>query len=438
VVRGLRRRGGTLAAVLGASLAVSSLPAAAPAAAYAGWSRTVRLSAPAVQDELPPALTIAPGGSVFASAGWFRADVPSAGAAWVSAVGPAGAPRIVPHAREVLGAGVFGGVLDLLAATAGHGRTCCGTVELLSLGPHGFTTPRPLLADAGGRALGALIPAGRGILAAFGSPGGVWVAQARPGGHFGPVHRLTPSTEAAQTLSAAPLSRGRTLLAWTAGPQVVPGTATPASIMIAQGTATHVPGPARAMLTLPAGHAIAELALLGAPAAPAVAWVDDSSSDTGTPVSAVITASLADPARRTTFPSPGIVSGLTGAADAHGDELLAWESCDPVPVCRVMTVSGTAGGGFGAPASLGTIDASSGPAVALSPRGAGEVGWISGGRVLVARRAGPSGRFGAPVRLAGDRSAANLTLAATPDGHVVAAWDDGLPAETVLSATFTP
>ncbi len=438
-MRGRVRRSAALAALAVAiALGATSEAPAAAKASHAVWSRPVRLSVPAVQDEVAPQLFVSPAGSVLAAAGWFKADVPSTGAAWLAAVPPSGAPRVVPHARAVLGAGTFGGVLDLLAATVGHGRTCCGTIELLSLGPHGFTTPRPLLADAGGRALGALIPAGHGVLAAFATPGGVWVAQAPPGGRFGPVHRLTRSTEAAQTLSAAPLSGGRTLLAWTAGRQVVSSASAPASVMVAEGTPTRVPGPARTLLTLPAGHAIAELSLLGAPADPGVAWIEDWSTSTGTPVSAVITSSLADPAGQATFPSTGIASGLTAAADPHGDEILAWKSCDAVPVCSVMAVSRRAGGSFGTPARLGTIDAASVPAVALAPRGAAEVGWIAGGRVLVARRSGSTGRFGAPVRLGGYGSAAGLALTATPDGHFVAAWDDGLPQETVLAATFTP
>jgi hypothetical protein len=132
-----------------------------------------------------------------------------------------------------------------------------------------------------------------------------------------------------------------------------------------------------------------------------------------------------------------IASGLSFATDPSGAQVLAWKACDLAGSCRVETVVKDAGGRFRDPLSLGRIDPAATPAAAVSSKGVGLVGWISGGRVLAAARGRGARRF-APTRVvSGTTSAMDLTLGFGPSG-ALAGWSEGTFTETVMGALFKP
>jgi hypothetical protein len=132
-----------------------------------------------------------------------------------------------------------------------------------------------------------------------------------------------------------------------------------------------------------------------------------------------------------------IASGLSFATDPSGAQVLAWKACDLAGSCRVEAAVKDAGGRFSAPISLGRIDPAATPAAAVSSKGVGLVGWISGGRVLAAARGHGARRF-APTRIvSGTTSAMDLTLGFGPSG-ALAGWSEGTFTETVMGALFKP
>jgi hypothetical protein len=62
------------------------------------------------------------------------------------------------------------------------------------------------------------------------------------------------------------------------------------------------------------------------------------------------------------------------------------------------------------------------------------VGWVAGGRVLVAGRAGPAARFGRPATISSVPSAYALTLAFGPSSQSLAVWTQGTAAPRLIAA----
>jgi hypothetical protein len=284
--------------------------------------------------------------------------------------------------------------------------------------------------------LGRLVAAGRGMLAALADAVQLRLTQARLGERFGPLHRLTLHGQAPQSLVAAPLAGGRTVLGWIAWSFAPQDTPIPQAIMLASGTASRVPGPAQTVATLAPGHEASQLAL-AAGYRLSVAWIEDFTDDTGAYRSEVSVATAGGGAVPVTFSTDGMTeSGLSAAGDGAGDQILAWSSCDVTPVCQALAVTRTPRGSFGSPLALGPADAGAHPAVALASDGAVFVGWISDGHVMIARGS-PGGRFGIPQRLSGPGYADGLTLSAGPGGRVLAAWGDGSPRQTLEVSMYS-
>lgn len=416
--------------------ALTALVLPATAAARSGWSATVRVAA-APLDALTPQIAFSPGGQAAVAGAFVNPDAAMATRATLLLLGARGSSALGSR-REPLDLGWFGRQFVVLAGTSGGGRVCCRAIEVLAPGRHGYARTATLLRGLIGSAIGRLVPAGRGVLAAVGTAEGVWVAQARTGRRFGTPRRLTPAGAAPESLVATGMRAGRTMLAWAAG-TVTSTVRTPAqSIVVATGTSTHAPAQPRTLLTLPDGEAASQLAVAAGPGAPTVAWVQGGFDSTGAYRAEIAAADVTGTPRERVFAQTGTVSGLTAGADPRGGELLAWKVCDPAPVCHVVAVSRGGGGRFSVPVTLGTIDAAAEPAVAVGPGGSAVVGWIEDGRVVVVRRGSAGAAFGAAKRLPGSGAAAGLALAGGPGGRVIAAWSDGTSATSVLAATFSP
>src|SRR5205807_10200630 len=130
-----------------------------------------------------------------------------------------------------------------------------------------------------------------------------------------------------------------------------------------------------------------------------------------------IAADLAHMRATTSFQVPGaIASGLTFAADARGDQVLAFKTCTWTASCAVRAAVRAAGKSFGRPVRLGSIDAAEAPVVGLAPAGEALLGWIDRGHVLAAALRPSGSRFAAPHVVSRTNYAANLALAFSPRG----------------------
>ena len=284
--------------------------------------------------------------------------------------------------------------------------------------------------------LGRLVAVGRGMLAALADAVSLRLTQGRSGTSFGPLHRLTPRGVAPRSLMAASLPGSHTMLAWLAGSFAPQDTPTPEAVMVAAGDASHVPGPPQTGVTLAAGHQAGQLALAAGPRL-TLAWIEDFTDNAGVYRSEVSVETAGSGPAPVTFATDGMTAGgLSAAGDSHGNQILAWSSCDVTAACQVMATTRTPHGSFGSPVALGAIDPGTHPAAALSSDGAAFLGWISGGHVMIARGSTTAG-FGARQRLAGVGAAAGLTLAAGPGGRLLAAWADGSPRETLEVSIYS-
>lgn len=420
-------------------LALVALPAGAGAAR---WSASVRLLGPTPLDVTGPQLALAPGGGAVLAAGFLDADRPRSAhssVAWLKAGGLSGGSQSMPGTRLVLDVGYFDGTLYVLAGTSGGGRACCTNLEALSLGRRGFGRPHTLARGQLGAAAGQLVPGPRGLLALVASGAGVWAAQAPAHRGLGPARRLTPAGVAAASLTGLLLRGGRTLAAWaTADPQ--PGDpASTQSIVVAAGASARVPSSPRVVWTAPAGQQLSDLAAALTAGPPTLAWIENYNDTSYAYHAQVVALDLTSAPRARVFALPGLsAAGLSLAADAGGDQVLAWRACDLMWGCRVEVASRKARGSFGSPVALGAIDPGADPAVAVGPRGEAVVGWVAGGRVTTVTRPSEGRRFGGLVRLAGGGSASGLSLAAEPDGRIVAAWVDGSAAPAIYAAERFP
>jgi hypothetical protein len=208
--------------------------------------------------------------------------------------------------------------------------------------------------------------------------------------------------------------------------------------MVADGTATSAPRRAHVAVKMSRGHQVDELALGRGSSQGTAAWIESWNDAAGLLHSEPVVADLGGRIHARTFELPGLLaSGLSFATDPSGAQVLAWKACDLSGSCRVETSIKDAGGRFSAPISLGRIDPDATPAAAVSSKGVGLVGWISGGRVLAAARGRRAPRF-APTRVvSGTTSAMDLTLGFGPSG-ALAGWSEGTFTETVMGALFKP
>jgi hypothetical protein len=419
--------------------ALALLATCANTALARGWGRPVAVIAPAPLQIVGTHVAFSSTGQAAVGFGFVDPDRPAGARAWLATLSPNGRSaraRRISGARQVLDLAYLNGAFRLLVGADGGAR-CCALARELTLGRRGLGAQHTLARDLTGLVLGDLVGVGPGMVAAVADAAQLRVVQARSGERFGPVHRLLPKGTAPDSLVAAPLAGRRSLLAWIAGSFAPEDTPLPQTVMLATGTVSRVPGPARTLVTLAAGHAASQLALASGPRA-SLAWVEDFTDDTGAYQSEVSVAELGSTSAPVSFPGQGtVLAGLSAGADAAGDQLLAWSSCDLTPACQVMAVTRSARGRFGAPVAYGAVDAGAEPAVAVTSTGAAALGWIGGGHVVIAWRRSAHGRF-ATQRLPGPGYAQNLTLTPGPGGRMLAAWSDGSPRQTLEVSLFTP
>jgi hypothetical protein len=140
---------------------------------------------------------------------------------------------------------------------------------------------------------------------------------------------------------------------------------------------------------------------------------------------------------RNLSPTDRLASGLSFAGDVAGDQALAWESCTAQAACQTQADGRGAHGSFGAVRTLGAIDPSQEPAVAVGAHGQVLAGWVRAGRPVAATAASAGGRFGAPVTLSSTTFALDLTVAFGPGGAGMAAWTQGTLNPSVVGAAYT-
>ena len=321
----------------------------------------------------------------------------------------------------------------MLTAQGPPGTTCCSSAALVGFSGKTFGRTRPLIDTLTGAAIGRLIALpGSRLLAAIATAEGVWVSQPARNRTFGPARLLTPRRSAPQTLTAASVSGGRTLVAWTAATGQ-PGQAPPNAIFEAAGSNNRVPSATRRAYTVPSGHQIDELALGGTTAA----WIESWYDARGAYRSEVVLASLDGRIRPRAFPIAGeMASGLSFAANDAGDQVLAWQACSLVGSCTVVATVKDAGKRFGAPLDLGPIDPSQTPAATVSRRGETVVGWIEDGHVLAAARRRRARGFDRRQTISATNYAADLTVAFGPGNSALAVWTQGTVASSVMGATL--
>ena len=426
------------------ALLAFSLALALAAPAQAGWQAPFRVAGPYSLDVLAVQMAFSASGQTALGYDVFNEDrsITSQGYASISGKnGRPGSPVRVPDTQQVLDLAFDGSDLNLLIGTSPALRPCCSSARLVKIAGGKPQRSRLIFGRLSGATVGQLValPGGR-LLSSVATAQAVWTELTGDKGSPAPARLLTPKTAAPQTLGETVLRGNHTVLAWTAaaGPPA-PSTAGPAGIMVADGTAQRAPRRAHLAVKVATGHQVDELALGGGSGQGTVTWIESWRDSASHLHSAPVVADLGRDIHARRFEIPGLLaSGLSFATDPSGAQMLAWKACDLSGSCRVETAVKDGGGRFGQPVSLGRIDASATPAAAVSPPGAGLVGWINGGRVLAAARGRGTRRF-APTRVvSGTTSAMDLTLGFGPSGSGMAAWSEGTFTETVMGALFKP
>ncbi|HET7051856.1 MAG TPA: hypothetical protein VFI54_26535 [Solirubrobacteraceae bacterium] len=425
------------------ALLAFALALAVAAPAQAGWQAPFRVAGPYSIDVLPIQMAFSAGGQTALGYDVFNEDraLTSQGYAAISGKnGRPGSPVRVPDTQEVLDLAFDGSDLNLLIGTSPALRPCCSSARLVKIAGGKLQRPRLIFPRLTGATVGRLISLpGSRLLSSVATAQAVWTELTDDKGHPAPARLLTPKTAAPQTLGATVLRGNRTVLAWTAaaGPPA-PSTAGPTGIMVADGTATRAPRGPHLAVKVPTGHQIDELAVGGGSSQGTVAWIESWNDSAGALHSEPVVSDLGRRIHARTFELPGLIaSGLSFATDPSGAQVLAWKACDLAGSCRVETVAKDAGGRFSDPISLGRIDPAATLAAAVSAKGVGLVGWISGGRVLAAARGRRARRFGPTRVVSRTTSAMDLTLGFGASG-ALAAWSEGTFTETVMGALFKP
>lgn len=403
-----------------------------------GWSDPFRLAGPFALDPSPARIAVSGTGQSAVGFGLGNQDDASFGEGFAtlrSAAGGLSGARRVPDAKQVLDLAYDGPVPYLLTGNS-SGEPCCSSADVTSFNGGQPTGTRQLVGGLSSATVGTLLTLpGRRLLAAIATAGGIWVAQSSGGSRFGPTRRLTASGVVPWALATTSLPGGRTVVAWTATAEQTFATA-PQSIAIARGTAQHAPSGAGVAVTVPAGHQIDELAMArAADFKPTAAWIESWYDAQGTYHSVVSTADLGLTVDVTSFAEPSAFpSGLSLAADARGDQVLTWSSCDPLGSCIADAAVRAGGQRFGRPVALGSIDASQAPAATVAPNGQMLVGWISGGDLVIADRRSPKTGFSSPRTVSASGAATDPALAFEADGDAIAVWSQGTATESVMAA----
>jgi hypothetical protein len=422
------------------ALALAVFAIVAPAA-QAGWGRPFEFAAPGSLDYLPPQLAFSQAGAAAAAFGVEDVDSPGVSQAYLtsrSLRGAVGRPRTISGAQQILALAFDGGALQLLTGTSPRGQTCCSSAQASQLSAGGrLGRPRTLVGGLTGTTLGRLLTLGDGqMLAAVATERGVWVVQSARANRFGAQHRLTNVTQSPVSMSAAWLGGTSTIVAWTAATGTA-GASDPRSIYVATGSGQSAPRRVRTAVTVASGHRIDELAVARRGASATLAWIESWYDSSGTYHAQVKAADLAaQPLIRAISPGNRLASGLSFAADAAGDQGLAWESCTTQASCTVGAAARGVHSTFGTSATLGATDAAQTPAVAVGTSGRVLIGWVRGGQPVAAAGSAGSRRFGVPVVLSASTFAFDVTIGFGPGRDALAAWTQGTLNPSVVGAAF--
>lgn len=424
--------------------ALALLPSAGlPAVAQARWSAPFEFAKPGTLDVMAPALAISGSGAAAAAFGIQDVDSPGVSQGYVTlrpAHSAPGNPIAVPGAEQILAATYDGGALEVLTgAAAGSGQVCCSSAQAVQVSAGGtLGRARTLVAGLAGAAQGRLLTLKNGaMLAAVATERGVWVVQSAKVNRFGSQHLLTRGGHMPETLDAAWLGGQSTIVAWTAA-RGVAGQAAPRAISYALGAKTHAPRAVKTAVTVPGGHRIDELGVAARNGGATAAWVESWFDKRNAYHSVVRAMDIAPHATvRNLSPASRLASGLSFAGDVAGDQEVVWESCTLQADCQTQADGRGAKGSFGAVRTLGAIDASQQPAVAVGAHGRVLVGWVRGGQPVAATASSTGGRFGGPATLSSTTFALDLTVAFGSGGAGLAAWTQGTLNPSVVGAAYS-
>jgi hypothetical protein len=427
-----------------AVVALALVPVAGlPAAAQARWGAPFQFAAPGTLDLVAPALAISGSGAAAAAFGIQDVDTPGVSQGYVTlrpAHSAAGKPIAIAGASEILDSAYDGGSLELLAGTAPADQTCCSSAQAVQVSPGGkLARARTLVGGLAGAAQGRLLTLENGsMLAAVATERGVWVAQSSKANRFGAQHLLTRGGQMPETLAAAWLGAESTIVAWTAATGVA-GPAAPRGISYALGTKTHPPKSVKTAVTVPAGHRIDELGVAAHQGGGATAaWIESWYDKSGGYHSQVRATDIAPHATvRDLSPAGRLASGLSVASDLGGDQEIAWESCTFQDACETQADGRSAEGSFGAVRTLGFIDPSQEPALAVGAHGQALVGWVRDGQPVAATASSAGGPFSAPSALSSTTFALDLTVALGTGKSGLAAWSQGTLNPSVVGAAYS-
>ncbi len=397
---------------------------AAPAGAR--WASPVEIAAPSSIDVLGPQIASSQAGAAAVSFNEVNLDAQATAAAFLALASPDGgfgvARALAPPVQEILALAFSGSTLELLTAKAARGQPCCGTVQVTRRAANGtFSRPQTLVAGVGGGTIGRLVALANGrMLAVIAGPERLWVAEAKGTRSFARARGLTPAGVAPVALAVAGTPGGGSTVVWTEG--------TGQSVISASGAPGAAPSRPRTVLTAAAGHEIDGLQLVPRPGGLTVGWTESWNDALGAYHSQAMAADLlgaAKPVRPRALSAPAdIASELSLAGDVRGDQVAAWDVCSSEVCALHGSIRRAAGRWFGAASRLGRIDVGEGPQVTMGPARGSLVGWITGGRVVLAELGAGASRFGAPRPLSGSL-AGDLGLAYGPSGEAVATWTQG-------------
>ena len=411
-------------------------PAMAAPGARAAWSRPIDLMAPGTLDVTAPVLTIGPGSTLTAAFGLQDVDTPGSAVAQVAqrAAGGVVSPlRGLTGVALPLAAGQLGAAPLVLGGTAAPGQPCCTAVEAVRIGAGGVTTTQRLLSGLDGETLGTLVALGSGhALAAWATTAGVWAAVAGHGTRFGGARRLAGPARSPETLAAAGLGGGASVIAWdsVAGAST---TSDPRTITVARGGRDAPPFTGRTAVTVAAGHRVGEVAVAGGAGRATLTWIDAWSDAAGEHEQVRAQDLVPGAHARSLGAATTTAAGLQVAGDPAGDGAVSWSACGADGSCQVMLAARRAGRPFGPVRAVGAIDPGQLPALALGGHGEMVLAWSRGGSPWAL--SGPAGgRLGAARRLSPTTYAYDLTAAVGAAGQGAVAWSQATLHPSVVAA----
>jgi hypothetical protein len=416
-----------------------ALGAAGTAFAAGGFGRPFTIERPVANDLIPAQLAFAPGNAVAAAFGIQNEDNNADSSGELALARPGGgfgSPRAISNAQQVLALAYRGTQLEILTGNSPSGQECCSAVLASPVTGGRVGARQTIVSGQIGAAVAQLVPVGKRLLAAVASEHGVWVSQTNDKGHFGAVRSLNVKHGWPQLLAATALTGNKTIVVWTAlTSQFASG---PSGIYLAAGGGTGLPSHPHITLSVPSGHEIDELQLIGRGSAPTVAWIESWYDAAGHFHSQAYAEDLAGTRSEQTLSSPpALASGLSLAAGADGTEAATFRTCTTAGACEVHAVVRRPGHRFGGASAIGPTDAAQTPVVAVGAKGAVVASWVANGSVVAATAAPGAGRLGPPVTVSGTMFASNLALGFAPSGTLgLLAWTQGTENQSILAAHY--